>query len=431
MATFHQFVNNALGTVQNNPLTSGGTTLVTDSTLGTKLAALTFPFYLTLWGANSSPNTSASMEIVEVTANPSSNNFTIVRARQSTSASAHLQNDNVALLFTAGNFSEVLPQGTVSQGSVIYIGSDNLPHLLPPGSNGQVLQSQGASANPQWANVAGKFGGTGADGALSISSGVTTLAMGNVASYIKNYSSVSITGTASLAFSQPNTNGTLIMLKCSGNMTLTSSATAAIDASGMGSAAGAGSANATATNSSAARTSFPFNTVPGNVGATGAIAPITLGINVVKDVLIGCGSGGGGGGKNVSSSDGQGGGGGASMINSGSSGASLGGNIVGATSVAGGNGGGALYIEVNGTYTNTSATISCAGLAGTNAPAGGAGGGGGGGGGSIVLLYNTLGSDTGTYNVNGGASGTNSGGGNVGGAGATGYSSVSANVNFA
>src|ERR1035437_3459937 len=52
-----------------------------------------------------------------------------------------------------------------------------------------------------------KFGGTGADGALAISSGTTTIDCANAAKVIKNYSSISITGTGTLAFSNPNTNG--------------------------------------------------------------------------------------------------------------------------------------------------------------------------------------------------------------------------------
>src|SRR5689334_1727458 len=82
-------------------------------------------------------------------------------------------------------------------------------------------------------------GGTGADGALSISSGTTTVSIASAAVFVKNYSRISLTGTGKLAFSNPNTNGTIIVLNCSGNCTLTSSSAPMVDASGMGAAGGA------------------------------------------------------------------------------------------------------------------------------------------------------------------------------------------------
>lgn len=80
------------------------------------------------------------------------------------------------------------------------------------------------------------FGGTGADGALSISSGTTNINLGGAQVFIKNYTSISITGTGALTFSNPHANGTTILLKSQGNVTLTSSAAACIDVSGMGAA---------------------------------------------------------------------------------------------------------------------------------------------------------------------------------------------------
>ncbi|MBI3887537.1 hypothetical protein HY310_00525, partial [Candidatus Microgenomates bacterium] len=81
-----------------------------------------------------------------------------------------------------------------------------------------------------------KFGGTGANGALVITSGTTTINLGGLAVFTKNYTSISITGTGKLAFSNPHTNGTIIILKSQGNVVLTSSDAAMIDASGMGAA---------------------------------------------------------------------------------------------------------------------------------------------------------------------------------------------------
>ena len=55
-----------------------------------------------------------------------------------------------------------------------------------------------------------KFGGTGADGALTITSGTTNISASSAAVLIKNYTSVSITGTAYVQFTTPNTNGTVM-----------------------------------------------------------------------------------------------------------------------------------------------------------------------------------------------------------------------------
>jgi hypothetical protein len=83
-----------------------------------------------------------------------------------------------------------------------------------------------------------KFGGTGADGALTISSGTTNIDLAGSQVFVRNYTSVSITGTAAVTFTNPHANGTIIILKSQGNITITSSAAAAIDATGMGAAGG-------------------------------------------------------------------------------------------------------------------------------------------------------------------------------------------------
>lgn len=83
-----------------------------------------------------------------------------------------------------------------------------------------------------------KFGGTGADGALTLISGITNIDCAGAQVVIKNYSSISISGTGSLTFTNPHANGTIIILKSQGNVTLASGATAAIDATGMGALGG-------------------------------------------------------------------------------------------------------------------------------------------------------------------------------------------------
>lgn len=87
-----------------------------------------------------------------------------------------------------------------------------------------------------WATITGtsKFGGTGADGALSSSSGATNIDLGGAQVVIKNYTSISITGTGGLTFTNPHANGTIIIFKSQGNVTLTSSATPNIDLRNVG-----------------------------------------------------------------------------------------------------------------------------------------------------------------------------------------------------
>jgi len=63
-----------------------------------------FPYYLTIWSASySSPSLDSGMEIVEVTARDT-DDFTIVRGKRGTSASAHSSGDKVML----GNYADDL-----------------------------------------------------------------------------------------------------------------------------------------------------------------------------------------------------------------------------------------------------------------------------------------------------------------------------------
>ncbi|KKU09799.1 MAG: hypothetical protein UX13_C0030G0001, partial [Candidatus Woesebacteria bacterium GW2011_GWB1_45_5] len=104
--------------------------------------------------------------------------------------------------------------------------------------NGYVISGQGT------------FGGNGSDGALTITSGTTTISASSESVLVKNYTAISITGTGKLDFSTPNTNGTIIILKSQGNITLTSSTSAMIDCSGMGASGGAGVVAGSASNGS-------------------------------------------------------------------------------------------------------------------------------------------------------------------------------------
>ena len=251
------------------------------------------------------------------------------------------------------------------------------------------------------------FGGTGADGALSISSGTTTINLGGAKVYILNYSSISITGTGKLAFSNPHAGGTIIIIKCQGNCTLTSSQPS-IDASGMGGAGGAGGTGAGGGGSVGTNGNGILDSAI-HYGGGGDGTP-TVGLRMTtnaelytkeefhlkrKAIYIYCGSGGGGGAGST--------------------------NTGGVDGGDGGRGGGALLIECAGAL-NFTGTVSVSGLVGVdgdnNTSGQGGGGGGGGSTGSCVILYHTLTSASGTILASGGAGGK--GGSNTSGGSASG-----------
>lgn len=297
-----------------------------------------------------------------------------------------------------------------------YLTYDNLSGQLIV--NGYLTSSKGA------------FGGDGSDGALAISSGTTTINLGGLAEVTKNYTSISITGTGKLAFSNAHSNGTKINLKSQGNITLTSSNPAMIDASGTGGAGGAGGAGSVGGTGVAGANGVIGNTgtlildsvshygnfgnravngtTPGGASTGGTVLSEPLNIYTVKDsngisrkaIFLACGSGAGGGGGGTYSAGG-----------------------------AGGAGGGVLYIECGGSWNFTTGGISVNGINGTQGVdlgtfIGGAGGGGGGGAsGMFLALYNSLIANTGTISVasgtggNGGSAKGNGSGGNAAGGG--------------
>lgn len=77
--------------------------------------------------------------------------------------------------------------------------------------------------------------GDGSDGALNISSGTTTINLGGLPFVTKNYTSLSITGTGKLNFSNPAPQGTVVIINVKNDVVLSSSADASIDLRGMGS----------------------------------------------------------------------------------------------------------------------------------------------------------------------------------------------------
>ena len=252
-----------------------------------------------------------------------------------------------------------------------------------------------------------KFGGTGADGALTIASGTTTLDLGSAAVFEKNYTTIAITGTGALAFSNPNTNGTVIILKSQGDVTLTSSATPMIDASGMGAAGAASHGSGVNYAGSSGSDAYGFSPFKANTGTTttgGALPTASFDVAVIRQysgVYPFAIPGAGGGSSTCASGTGA------------------------YTNGAGGRGGGALIIEVGGALNFTTASgISVAGKNGANATidsAGntGTGGAGGGAAGCCFIFYNTLTAASGTITITGGTGGNTgaSAGSPVGGGG--------------
>ena len=318
-----------------------------------------------------------------------------------------------------------------TKGDLITFTASATPVRQGVGTNSQVLVADSTQTNGiKWTtNVL--FGGTGADGALSIASGTTTISAAGARCLEKNYTSISITGTGALVFSNPHADGTLIILRSQGNVTVTTSATRAIDIRSMGGAGGAGNILGVGSKITGAKGgglgggngALNFTLTNSNGGKGGGGAGST-----------GSGATWGGFGNNINGFPGcpgnevtglipsiryaePGGGGGGGTSGQGTAGASTNG-------ANGGIGGGALYIECAGAYSasGTFDASGTAGTAGTDAESFGSGGGGGGAGGNILILYTTLTSDTGTYTVSGGAAGaggTSAGGGGAAAAGSS------------
>lgn len=305
-----------------------------------------------------------------------------------------------------------------------------------------------------------KFGGTGADGALTVSSGTTSIDLGGAAVFVKNYSSISITGTGKVNFTNAHANGTIIIFKVKGDVTLTSSQAPMLDMVGLGSGGGTGGTRSTSggntDGSGGTAANAPYLTIGAAAGTAsgaspaGGTAPTAYIFNVAftslkllyeKYRFMWLGGGGGGG---------------RGLYTSGSGGSFTGGN--------GGKGGGSMIMEVAGAWNFTTAGgISVAGAAGTDGvivagpSTGAAAGGSGGGAGMFIALYETLTANSGTVTIAGGAGGVTAGigggtsrasgsggngisngsnGGDIGNgvtgpAGATGYSYIGPNEEFA
>ena len=337
-------------------------------------------------------------------------------------AYAYASNTSGIIASSAGTNSKIVGQYIIGSGGIYFdpqfyytINANQLAALAgnggTPSASNPYLTQQGNFAH---------FGGTGVDGALNVTSGTTTINLGNAATVEKNYTSINVSAGATLTFSNPNANGTIIYLKSQGAVTIAGT----VDASGMGAAGGATSI-VSGGNSGSLGNGILENTLinGGNGGTSGTIGvgglaftyPIKSfytksAIQVLhKDIYVYAGSGGGSGSASVTSA------------------------VASGTGGAGGAGGGAIYIESAGALSFTG-TINVSGKNGSDGIGQGSGGGGGSAG-SLVVLANTISANSGTVTAQGGDGGANPSNGASptfpanGGGGAGSYTAAGGNQN--
>lgn len=282
-------------------------------------------------------------------------------------------------------------------------------------------------------------GGDGSDGALAISSGTTTIDLGGAAIFVKNYTSISITGTGSLAFTNPHANGTVIVLKSQGDVTITSSSSTAIDLRNMGGAGGAaGSVGTTGVGGAGAGGASMANDGIAGGGASAPNGTAGTAGNTGNGIFVKT-TGGTGGALSGTSAGGQ-------LLSgtvpskltarglplaagAGGGGAAGGNNAVSGAPGAGGRGAGTLYIECAGAYNFTTGTINASGTNGAAGAATFGSGGGGGGAGCVIVSCGSITANSGTYTLTGGAGGGTTSGA-AGAAGGAGASLVFVNTEF-
>lgn len=269
------------------------------------------------------------------------------------------------------------------------------------GSANNLLTTDGAG-NLSWSPPPSKFGGSGADGALAISSGTTTIDLAGARYYEKNYTTISITSTGALAFINPASGGTFISLKATGNVTLTCGGWC-ISVKSLGASGGVNGSCGAGVAPSAANSFYTFyatlsggggGAVAGTAGGGGIVSSLSNLMTMATPTLQKYGAGfwvGGGGGEGQCNQTG-------------------GGSPVGGP---GGRGGGSLLMEVGSAINMTASNAIVADgespAAGVNANGGNCEAGGGGGAGGMVVIYaNTLTSVAGSISTAGGT-GANTG----------------------
>ena len=239
------------------------------------------------------------------------------------------------------------------------------------------------------------FGGNGSDGAFAESSGNTQIDLGGARVFERNYTSFSLTGTASITFINPHADGTCIVIRSQGDVTITSTANPTIDLRGLGGSWFATNGDESIRVERGGSSSRQRNGAGGgnlNRGGGASWSDSGSSPGTTKQVHNG-------GNKNPPLD------GAVRMAYPGGHGSVSGDG----GSEARGLGAGALYIECAGALTFTSSVINAAG--GNGVYDGNFDTGGGGAGGSVLMLANAITANTGTIILTGGTGG---GSGSVG-----------------
>lgn len=321
-------------------------------------------------------------------------------------------------------------QTSYAKGDMLVAQSQSVLSKLAVGVDGYILTADSSQqTGVKWSSPGGGGVGyfnpsDGSDGALTLTS-PSIVNLSSVRYYEKNYTTINITDAGALSFVSPRNEGTVVILKASGNVTITSSVAAAIDVSELGSLGGA---SVTSSN--------------GNAGTTQTTFGLT---EIVSSTVLMVGARGDAPGAEFNANGGVGRAGGASILfrfftptdnalggatgtgiyypltgSGGGSGAAGSNATANALAGAGGRGGGALVLIAGGALNlGTNVTIKANGGSGLsgNTPsqlsldsAGGPGGGGGGSGGLVMVYYNSLTANNATIQVNGGNGGSGGGG---------------------
>jgi hypothetical protein len=344
-------------------------------------------YNLVWWNATdySDPSDDPYKEIVRVTAK-SGDQITILRGQEGTTAQNHnLPGKTYKMMLTLTKKTyedlqtiEVYKDGTLV-GQRARLNFQNFNDISDNSENSRI------DFNFASFRMEDRFG-DGSDGDLIISTGTTTLDFQNQNFLIKKYRNLSITGNASLSFTNPHDNGSVAIIYVADTATITSSSVA-IDVSGMGAKNGIGvSANGfdafqIGWNGFYKATGGGGGTTSPATGGTGIESFVNnnLGFRFLKTCILSVGSGGGSGASNQS----------------------------GATPGNGGRGGGGIILFAR--KLNFNSTIYANGSNGGNASvlsgAYYAGGGGGGAGGFVVIYAQQIIGLTGTIQAKGGNGG--------------------------
>jgi len=319
--------------------------------------------------------------------------------------------------------------------------------------------------------VGAKFGGTGSDGALSVTTGTTNIDAASAAYVVKNYTSLSISNGATLGLINPHASGTLLHIKVSGNFTWDGK----IDLKGDGASggnggstdgSGGGSGNiGTGIICSTENENYQYSTLTTAIIVWNSSAGMGGGLGSPATGSAKRAGGGGGGASKDGGSDGGNAGGGANgeqynfgwagrggraanqsnggftsnimnkyiFVCAGSGGG--GGGRADTASGNGGRGGGGLLIEVAGTVTiAATATLDLSGDNGTSASGAASYGAGGGGGGAAgvgkLIAGGTITNNGLTTTLTGGTGGSSTHSSGAGGAGSAGSWDMFSNNDF-